>query len=173
MNRRNFLASMLALAAAPAIVRASSIMPVRPLVRVPLATILQARDLPYLRIYSGIMGEPGRLLAEAALPDGWMRASNGVGVGAPLLADVVATGVAGHFAIERDGNWLVRGSVGSHLSGADLAMSTDALCAGQALAINDVCLHFGGPGGRWRYSKAQRELMLDAIADATSGGRGR
>lgn len=47
MNRRGFLASMLALAAAPAIVRAQSIMPIRPLVRPTLAETMAIQGLTW------------------------------------------------------------------------------------------------------------------------------
>lgn len=47
MNRRGFLASMLALAAAPAIVRAQSLMPIRPLVRPTLAETMAIQGLTW------------------------------------------------------------------------------------------------------------------------------
>lgn len=49
MNRRGFIASILALGAAPAIVRASSLMPVRPLIVMPTVEEIAAIAYPDFR----------------------------------------------------------------------------------------------------------------------------
>lgn len=107
--RRSFLASLLAAGASPAIVKAASIMPVRPsgiVAPVPFVVGTQTLLNPQhamagdtfhvhgrLRIYGGAQGA-GHLLAELSLPTEWLTQCvvdrTGIIVGTRYLSDGTA-----------------------------------------------------------------------------------
>lgn len=133
MNRRNFMSSILALAAAPAIVRAESLMPVRPIVNdKAIASLLVdwwadgfdrsvAKMLaPTLRLWSGEPSVGGILLAEFALPDPLVE--GGRATFDIAQATAIGNGAISHFDVTGPCGAIV-GSTGDH--GSPLAVLGD------------------------------------------------
>lgn len=110
----------------------------------------------------GFLGMVGTVLAEMHLPDDWHGAAEGGRLSMPFRGEARASGVPESFQIERDGRWLVRGSVGAPGGGANLTLSNGDLHRGQQLDT-PLPLSIGLGAEGVRYSTAQRNAVLDAV----------
>lgn len=171
LNRRQFLGSILALAAAPAIVRAGSLMKV-PVRRGRWMGWLNGEEVwggqgmfdgATLTIYSGGIGEIERPLVSMPLP--FKPACGGVLEAMPAHGVVIGSGVARMFKLlDRGANELMRGSVGGPHNWADMNLTHDVVVPGSHLSIDTFQLTMNsqnGPSSSLRISEALRNRMLD------------
>ena len=170
MNRRGFLGTILALGAAPAICRASSLMvlPTRRLVvaqTIDPAAIEELKRWGTLRFYDGSPDDPlAKVLGEMPIED-WKPAKWGtIEANTPGMMTFTRTGIASMFAIERaDGERVITGQVGTPEAPGDLNLSMRSATPGQLLALT-VPPTFGlgeDSGIGLCLSEAARNRMLD------------
>lgn len=118
MNRRDFMRGILATCAAPAIVRAESLMPVNSRILIPRRDILLTGP-SFL-----FLDNSGRILARCPIDieTGLLRSSI-----------IEQCGLATSFEIRKDGKWLCRGTVGGPWSGSDFLMQSRAMNSGSVV----------------------------------------
>lgn len=144
MQRRSFLASILAACAAPAIARSGVLMPIKPAIWVP-PTITQVVEheephMPTIKIYSGrqpqSINDPARGMLLAEIP---MELSMGLGSFEARGKGIAqALGTAAWFELTRNGKAAMRGSVSVTGGGGDMKLSHGQVVPGQHIhaAIN-------------------------------------
>lgn len=129
MERRSFLASMLAAAAAPAFVRGGVLMPIKPVIWTPptLAEMLGATGV--IRI----MTEGGMLLA--SVPNNW-RGAGDKQASYDGIGTVIGTGTAARFEmLNSRGEVVMKGKSGGPGSGAGFILDNAALSMGCSLQV--------------------------------------
>lgn len=181
LNRRQFLGSILALAAAPAIVRASSLMKVP--VRRPLSywsdtaridTILYQSagifDGATLTLYSGYADDVGDVERPlVSMPLKFRPAKDGVLRANQAWGTTIRTGAASMFRVMDAGaNELMRGTVGGPDNWCDMILAHNSLVSGQQLRIDNFGLKMSTAdhGSDIQLSNIQlSEKMRNAVLD--------
>ncbi len=158
LNRRQFLGSILALAAAPAIVRASSLMKV-PVRQTQLFGAAYDLGGPESLVMYDAAGMP-----LVSMPIAFNLAKNGLALAKQAEGVVMRTGVAHMFKLLDSGaQELLRGDVGGGL-GAEgaLLLNTQHLSTGCHVVLSNFSLGMGADlGNNIKASTALRNAMLD------------
>jgi hypothetical protein len=135
LPRRRFLASCLALGAAPFVARAESLMRLPSRLIIPASAIVEDWGKTYLRLYAGELNHPAATLLCQMPVTSIDRALAGMAQLAPCSGVVIESGTVGHFQVEREGVWLVRGNVGT-LYANDLVLDRNGIMVGDQIHVS-------------------------------------